>query len=419
MATGYTVKSTDKRLKSSLVSRASSLAAFTEVDELQQVISSKSIDNVEYQILEEHLIKTGDVNPDIRFIYYVARDAEGVYFIADSVDPADPGYSAPGDRYPDAPSEVWEVFDSGSDKIVGPYKDSYGNWISSFVPVKSSTGEIVAVLGMDIDSTNFRTELIRTALVPAGAFGTLLLLAVVGMWIQRKEQANYELKSELVSIASHDLRSPLTGIEWAAKSIADEPQDTQNSTEMGKAIAATTTELRNSVNTILQLAIEGRGIDSKLNKESTELRALLVEVADMFKLPAESHKTKLVIDDNLTSDTYLMLDKEKFKRALSNLISNAIKYTRPDTIISIEYKFEDGNHLIGVRDQGMGIPKADQDKVLAGHHRAANVVRSGIEGTGIGVLLTKHIIEAHGGKLTFESTENVGTVFCIAIPAAQ
>ena len=181
-------------------------------------------------------------------------------------------------------------------------------------------------------------------------------------------------------------------------------------------MAATVAELRNTVNTILQLAVEEKGIDTGLVREEILLRAMLEEVKTVFELPAESRNVQIVIDETVRNDVTLMVDKEKFKRALSNLVNNAVKYTNEGTQVIIGYAASPAGHSISVKDKGMGIPEADQKKVLAGFQRAANAARSGVEGTGLGMILTKRIVEAHGGKLSFESIENQESTFYIHLP---
>ncbi|MCW1908045.1 MAG: HAMP domain-containing histidine kinase [Candidatus Saccharibacteria bacterium] len=419
-STWYAVTQSGRQLKDSLLGRVSSMSAFVDPSLIQALKGDETdLERPEYAELKKSLKSAVRLNADVRFVYLMAKDQDGVYFLADSTDPTSEDYSAPGDRYPEASPELIASFDRADEFIEGPASDSFGTWLSGLSPVYNAEGTVIAMLGMDIDYSVYEAQVTRAALVPIGIFLFLISLDFFGVYVRRQEQDAANLKAELVSIASHDLRSPLTGIEWAAKAIAENPQDENNAREMGIAVATTTTELRNTVNTILQMAVEGRGIDTGIHKEILSLKQLLTESADVFRLPAQSHKTKIILSTSVTDEISVFVDKEKFKRALSNLINNAVKYTRPDTEISIEYELKDNQHVIGIRDQGVGIPVADQEKVMAGYHRAANVARSGIEGTGLGIILTRKIIEAHGGTLTFESTENVGTCFYIHLPASE
>jgi signal transduction histidine kinase len=420
VSTWYAVTQAGRQLKESLLGRVSSMSAFVDPKLIQTLSGDPAdLELPAYQELKKSLQSAVRLNPDVRFVYLMGKDQEGIYFVADSTDPESEDYSAPGDRYPEASAELLASFDTADEFIEGPAEDSFGTWLSGLSPVLDTDGNVIAMLGMDIDYSVYQAQVTRAALIPIGIFLFLISLDFFGVYVRRQEQDAANLKAELVSIASHDLRSPLTGIEWAAKSIAENPQDEQNAREMGVAVAATTTELRNTVNTILQMAVEGRGIDTGIHREMLSLKPLLMESADVFQLPAQSHKTKIVIAASVADETSVFVDKEKFKRALSNLINNAVKYTRPETEITIEYELKDNQHVIGIRDQGVGIPVADQQKVMAGYHRAANVARSGIEGTGLGIILTRKIIEAHGGTLSFESTENVGTCFYIHLPATE
>lgn len=420
VSTWYAVSTTNTRLKDSLLGRVSSMSAFIDPDEVRALTGSESdLELAEYRDLKESLESAVKLNRDVRFVYLMGKDQEGAFFLVDSTEVDSEDYSAPGDRYPEASGELLASFDSPRDFVEGPSTDSFGTWLSGLSPVYDNDGKVIAVLGMDITYATYQWELIKSAIIPLGLFVFLMSLDLFGLYVQRKDQLATDLKVELVSIASHDLRSPLTGIEWAAKSIVESPEDIKNTREMSSAVAATTAELRNTVNTVLQLAIEGSGIDTGLNKEWINLRKLLTETADVFFLPAQSHQTRIVMSDTVSEEIDVYVDKDKFKHALANLINNAVKYTRPNTDVTISYRQEEECHIIEVADKGMGIPKADQAKVMSGYHRAANAAKSGIEGTGLGIILTRRIIEAHGGSLSFESTENVGTTFHIHLPIGK
>lgn len=416
--TYFNVKTTSHQLRSSLRGRVASISAFVESEEIADIAKRPSdTETVAYKDLKSRLRQAAYVNPDVRYVYVMGRDDEGIFFFGDSVDPKDEvNYSAPGTRYDEASPELKAVFDNGEDLIEGPSKDKYGTWLSGLSPVKDLDGKVIAVVGIDLPYSTYQQELIKNASIPVGAITTLLIILWFGMRSRRRQQESFDLKAELVSIASHDLRSPLAGIEWAVKEVASgSPLDSQRS-KLARAVAATVAELRNTVNTILQLAVEEKGIDTGLVREEILLRAMLEEVKTVFELPAESRNVQIVIDETVRNDVTLMVDKEKFKRALSNLVNNAVKYTNEGTQVIIGYAASPAGHSISVKDKGMGIPEADQKKVLAGFQRAANAARSGVEGTGLGMILTKRIVEAHGGKLSFESIENQGSTFYIHLP---
>jgi signal transduction histidine kinase len=418
VVTYFSVRTTGEQLRASLKGRASSVSAFIDTKEIGKLSASASdINRPEYQDLKRRMVEAAGVNHDVRYVYLMGRDAKGVFFYGDSVDPKlTSEYSAPGDRYNEASPKLKAMFDNGSELVEGPTKDSFGTWLSGLSPVKDSNGKVVAVFGMDVAYANYRNGLIKSASIPIGVVALLSTMMWFGAYVRRREQVSFTLKAELVSIASHDLRSPLTGIEWAVNAIAEDTEPSSQPNQLARAVGAAVVELRNTVNTILQLAVEEKGIDTGLNCEDLSLRTMVEEVVTVFALPAEARNVKLVVDESLSPDVKVSVDKDKFKRALSNLINNAVKYTKANTTVTINYKKTATDHVLGVKDEGIGVPEADKAKILEGFHRAANAARSGIEGTGLGMILARRIIEAHGGTLTFDSTENVGTTFYLSLP---
>ena len=101
-----------------------------------------------------------------------------------------------------------------------------------------------------------------------------------------------------------------------------------------------------------------------------------------------------------------------------NIVSNAIKYSPEKTNIKITYRVSDGEHVIGVSDQGIGIPAGEQDKVLEGYYRASNAATVQADGTGLGLWVSKRIVEENGGRLWLNSKVGHGTTVYIALPAA-
>jgi len=114
-----------------------------------------------------------------------------------------------------------------------------------------------------------------------------------------------------------------------------------------------------------------------------------------------------------------MLDVEKMRLAINNLVDNAIRYTPPGGRVTVSLSYDKKEIEFSVKDTGVGIPKDQQERVFTKFFRGANVMRMATEGTGLGLFITKNIIEAHGGKIWFESEENVGTTFHFTIPLKE
>ena len=113
------------------------------------------------------------------------------------------------------------------------------------------------------------------------------------------------------------------------------------------------------------------------------------------------------------------IDQIPIKRAFSNLISNAIKYSPSNSKVTIDYELIEGDHVFTIKDSGIGIPKNEQSKVFEGFYRASNAVKQGINGTGMGLYLSRGVAEQHGGKLWLKSDEGQGTTIYLRLPAKR
>jgi len=171
-----------------------------------------------------------------------------------------------------------------------------------------------------------------------------------------------------------------------------------------------------TVNEILDLSVFERGQAGKMQHETLDLVSVVDEVRATLKLGAQEKKIKLSKVGDWPDHTYVSGDVAALKRALMNIISNAIKYSRAETTIELSYHREGDKQVVAVRDWGIGIPKSEQAKVLEGYYRARNAVKIQAHGTGLGLWITKLIIEQHGGTLWLESHENKGTTIFVSLP---
>ena len=133
-----------------------------------------------------------------------------------------------------------------------------------------------------------------------------------------------------------------------------------------------------------------------------------------------SHKHEVALEKSADFPTRyeLPLDGDKIRQVLANLLSNAAKYSKKGGKVTVDFKDmrTENKVLITVKDTGLGIPAKQQSRMFEKFFRADNVQTADTEGTGLGLYIAKAIIEGHGGKMWFESEENVGTTFFIELP---
>src|SRR5262249_55603616 len=145
-------------------------------------------------------------------------------------------------------------------------------------------------------------------------------------------------------------------------------------------------------------------------------RAIVDEILSISKINSEKHKLVLEIAENLPD---MMLDKEKLKEVMINLISNAIKYSPAGGDVNVRMKVDEANLRIEIQDHGIGIPKEHQSKLFEAFYRVDSSHTASIPGTGLGLTIVKAIVEHHGGRTWFESEVGKGTTFFLLIPARR
>ncbi len=143
---------------------------------------------------------------------------------------------------------------------------------------------------------------------------------------------------------------------------------------------------------------------------------LVEETVKHFVLDATRKNIKIVFEKPMSVISEVNIDKERVQLILQNLLDNAIAYTPPSGEVTISVKSDTMFLEVAIKDTGIGIPKNQQAKIFDRFFRADNAIKTRSEGSGLGLFISKHIVEKHGGKIWFESEDKKGTVFHFAIP---
>jgi PAS domain S-box-containing protein len=232
-----------------------------------------------------------------------------------------------------------------------------------------------------------------------------------------KENEVDKAKTEFVSLASHQLRTPLSTVSWYSEMLlaGDVGEVTPDQKKYLEEIYRGNQRMVDLVNTLLDVSRIEMGtfiVESKL----TDIVKLAQEVIDEHKLQIKDKRIKFFSYFG-THIPHIRADPKILRMVIQNLLSNAVKYTpeggRVEILISLE---KDKSILLKVRDTGYGIPKNQQDKIFSKLFRADNVIGKDTEGTGLGLYIAKSIVEQSGGKISFESSENKGTTFFVTLP---
>ncbi|MEJ0053999.1 MAG: PAS domain-containing sensor histidine kinase [bacterium] len=234
-----------------------------------------------------------------------------------------------------------------------------------------------------------------------------------------KEKEVDKAKSEFVSLASHQLRTPLTSINWYSEMLlGDEVAKTaRRQDEYLAKIHAGSQRMVVLVDALLDVSrIELGTLQTELKPVS--VTGLLGDVIGEQK-PQIDAKRITVATDFPKQVPVLETDPSRVRMIFQNLLSNGIKYTPSGGRISISVSLEDSRNVrVVFSDTGYGIPKKDQDKIFTKMFRADNIKTKGEDGTGLGLYIVKSVLTALGGSVRFESEENKGTTFYVTLPLA-
>lgn len=230
-----------------------------------------------------------------------------------------------------------------------------------------------------------------------------------------KEKEIDKSKSEFVSLASHQLRTPLTAVRWYTENLMETSSEMTNEQKdaIHEIYAATLrmTELVRSLLNVSRIELSTFSIDPK----DVSLSDLITSIIKELDIRIKSKKLNVVFNSSLKSDI-LSADPVILRMLFDNLISNAVKYTDEKDKIDINLYEKDEFVCFEVKDTGCGIPDKQKEKIFGKFFRADNAVDRETDGNGLGLYMVKEVTEKIGGDIYFESTEGEGSVFILSIP---
>jgi signal transduction histidine kinase len=222
------------------------------------------------------------------------------------------------------------------------------------------------------------------------------------------------LKSELVSIVSHELRTPLASILGYSSLLLKRDFDADDTQRYIEVIHAQGNRLASLVEDFLDVErVEAGRI--ALRDEPLDLKPILAEEVRLLQTETPTHRIQVVADAETLP---VRGDSDRLAPVFGNLLANAVKYSPEGGVVEVVGSVEGKAVRVEVRDHGIGIPDEHQARIFTKFFRGEARER-GFVGTGLGLAVSREIVEAHGGRVGFASTPGVGSTFWIELPAAE
>jgi PAS domain S-box-containing protein len=229
--------------------------------------------------------------------------------------------------------------------------------------------------------------------------------------LEREREIN-ELKSRFASMVTHDFSTPLATIQ-ATADVLGHYGDRISADMKARHIDSIKGQVERMTRMLDDMLIFSRAEHPDLTfmPEAVALDALCREIVGEFRTIARDHKIRFRVTG---APVPVLLDAKLMRHAITNLMSNAVKYSPAGSAVRLCLDYQDGSATIHVRDSGIGIPLVDQPKLFEPFHRARNVGET--KGTGLGLAIVKQAVDLHGGTISVESRDGEGTHFTVALP---
>ncbi|HEY9681194.1 MAG TPA: DUF4118 domain-containing protein [Oculatellaceae cyanobacterium] len=285
----------------------------------------------------------------------------------------------------------------------------------TFVPIHID-GTVSAVIYLRSQKSDMATPRERTLLQALVNHVVLILQREKTFAAEAKAQALLEtnkLKTALLSMVSHDFRSPLTSIKASIQTLKSAGRDlsSEDAVNLLDAVDEETERINKMVTNILDLSrLEAGAWRPKC--ESIPLEELIGSALSAFNKEANAR----IITKIAPTIAPIYADGVQIVQVLKNLLENALKYSPASQNVNFECRQEDDQLIIEIKDRGIGLSQDEREKVFEPFYRGKNLSESNVPGVGIGLSICKGLIEAHGGMITAANRDGGGSVFRVTLP---
>lgn len=297
---------------------------------------------------------------------------------------------------------------AGGPAVTKPGAETHLPW--TLRVTATSTPTDIAAAGASRRAVIVATLVVLAFLIPAT--GYLALRAA------RRELSLARQQAEFVAAVSHEFRSPLTSISHLVSLLrSDFRPNEERRRQYYDMLATETDRLRSFVETLLDVGRIQAGA-ARYTLRPIDPRPIVSKAVDEFREhgAAAGHPVTLVVQATTAS---VHADANALRRAVWNLLENAAKYSPAASPIQVRIDSDTGRLAIRISDEGPGIPPTEQPFIFDQFYRGAAASASAVKGTGIGLAVVRHIVDAHGGDVVVDSTPDAGSTFSIMLPLVQ
>lgn len=283
--------------------------------------------------------------------------------------------------------------------------------------VASATRGVARRQQLDLYGPPGRTVVIRSVPVErarddAAATGSHAVVVTVEDVTERVRLES--MRTDFVANISHELRTPVGGIALLAETLEGE-RDPHVVDRLADKLVVEAHRVSRTIDDLLELSrLEVEGA----RRDDVVIGVVVAEAVDRVRSAAEHRDIRVDVDERGRS-LHVRGDRRQLVSALTNLVDNAVKYSEPGSTVEVHAERLDDDLVVTVRDHGVGIPPADLDRVFERFYRVDRARSRGTGGTGLGLAIVRHVATNHGGTVTVESVEGVGSAFTLRLPAGD
>lgn len=234
---------------------------------------------------------------------------------------------------------------------------------------------------------------------------------------RKQEEGISDIKTQFVSVAAHQLRTPLTEIKWSLLNLLD-GEVGELTPDQHKAVRESYTAVDGMMNLVNHFLNASKLEEKKLtlSKQALQIAPLIQKTIDELSALAKNKSITVIFEPDIPQDLTIYADPNNLQIVINNLLDNAIAYSKKGGEIRIKVIQDEKSIIISVKDSGIGIPLQAQKNIFSKFYRAENAKQAQTQGSGLGLFIARTIVNQHNGKIWFETRPDIGTTFYFSIP---